>query len=246
MDDTAAANTVWKATLGPFDRERITVDTIGGYHLGFPGQYHDQETGFAYNINRDYDPSTGRYLQPDPIGLMGGANRYGYAGQSPVMMVDSLGLAACYVLFPDYPIQYAEGRRSTWLGGHAGILTYDDNGFTRYYEFGRYGPHESGIIGARRPADEGNVKNRAVPNLAIGKDGRATASSLQNLRDALSRTAGQGTPTELECDEEADESLVEEFVLTTANNPARDPYSWNPLSPNHCRSFAEDALEAGQ
>jgi RHS repeat-associated protein len=68
VDDTAAANTVWKATLGPFDRERITVDTIGGYHLGFPGQYHDQETGFAYNINRDYDPSTGRYLQPDPIG----------------------------------------------------------------------------------------------------------------------------------------------------------------------------------
>jgi RHS repeat-associated protein len=92
VDDTAAANTVWKATLGPFDRERITVDTIGGYHLGFPGQYHDQETGFAYNINRDYDPSTGRYLQPDPIGLMGGANRYGYAGQSPVMMVDPFGL----------------------------------------------------------------------------------------------------------------------------------------------------------
>jgi hypothetical protein len=33
----------------------------------------------------------GRYTQPDPIGLAGGANRYAYAGNSPLMAVDRDG-----------------------------------------------------------------------------------------------------------------------------------------------------------
>jgi len=160
--------------------------------------------------------------------------------------VDPLGLAACYVLFRDYPVQYAEGQTSTWLGGHAGILTYDENGVTRYYEFGRYSPRDQRIIGARRPQDDGNVRKQAIPNLTMGKDGRPSAASTQNLREALSVRAGQGTETELQCDEDADENLIEDFVRTFANDRSRDPYSWNPLFPNHCRSFAGDALESGQ
>ena len=57
-----------------------------------PGQYFDSETGLHQNYHRDYDPRTGRYLQPDPIGLAGGSNLYGYSNLNPITNIDPLGL----------------------------------------------------------------------------------------------------------------------------------------------------------
>jgi RHS repeat-associated protein len=62
------------------------------FNLRFAGQYEDTESGYHYNWHRYYDPSTGRYLTPDPIGLAGGLNGYGYAGQDPMGAVDPWGL----------------------------------------------------------------------------------------------------------------------------------------------------------
>ncbi len=42
---------------------------------------------------RYYNPQTGRYLRPDPTGLAGGINLYGYAAQNPINYIDPLGLA---------------------------------------------------------------------------------------------------------------------------------------------------------
>jgi RHS repeat-associated protein len=60
--------------------------------LRFPGQYADDETGLHYNHHRYYDPVTGRYLSPDPLGLLPAPNPHAYI-DNPCILADPLGLA---------------------------------------------------------------------------------------------------------------------------------------------------------
>jgi RHS repeat-associated protein len=60
--------------------------------LRFAGQYHDPETGLHYNYARYYDPATGHYLSPDPLGLGPDPNPRSYVG-NPWDQTDPLGLA---------------------------------------------------------------------------------------------------------------------------------------------------------
>jgi RHS repeat-associated protein len=77
----------------PFgEKKSITSDNSLTYNARFPGQQYDAETGLHYNGFRDYDPSSGRYVESDPIGLQGGLNSYAYVKNNPILFIDKKGL----------------------------------------------------------------------------------------------------------------------------------------------------------
>ncbi|UQZ12955.1 hypothetical protein M8G38_05105 [Providencia stuartii] len=59
-------------------------------NLRYAGQYFDNETGLHFNTFRFYDPQIGRFIMPDPIGLLGGINLYQYA-PNPLGWIDPWG-----------------------------------------------------------------------------------------------------------------------------------------------------------
>jgi RHS repeat-associated protein len=82
---------VWQADYNPFGGVySITGSAIN--NLRFPGQYFPMEDGLHYNWYRHYDPSIGRYVQPDPLGFIDGPGIYEYAHSTPLMKTDSRGL----------------------------------------------------------------------------------------------------------------------------------------------------------
>ncbi len=58
--------------------------------LRYAGQYADDSTGLHYNTFRFYDPDVGRFINQDPIGLLGGDNLYQYAS-NPTGLIDPWG-----------------------------------------------------------------------------------------------------------------------------------------------------------
>ena len=88
-DDTGTI--AWKAVYTPFGEAVASITTVEN-PFRFPGQYYDQETGLHYNYFRYYNPQTGRYITPDPIGLEGGINLFAYVGNNPMYWIDPWGL----------------------------------------------------------------------------------------------------------------------------------------------------------
>ncbi|WP_229188154.1 RHS repeat-associated core domain-containing protein [Bradyrhizobium oropedii] len=89
MTDASQA-VVWDAQYWPFGEVRLITGSASN-NLRFPGQYFLVESGLHYNWYRHYDPTIGRYVQPDHLGFIDGPNVFQYASGNPVNYADPRG-----------------------------------------------------------------------------------------------------------------------------------------------------------
>jgi len=125
MTDTAAT-IVWQAAYLPFGPVYSITGTAANDNR-FPGQWYQLESGLSYNWHRHYDPSLGRYTQPDPLGLVDGPSRYAYVSSDPMQMVDPRGEETII-------IKWSPADKK---GGRWGHISANINGKT--YSFGPEG-----------------------------------------------------------------------------------------------------------
>jgi RHS repeat-associated protein len=104
------------------------------YNLRYPGQLFDGQAGLHQNYFRDYSPAIGRYVESDPIGLMGGLNTYGYVGANPISSVDPYGLDVLMCKQPAFgwmPVNHQwikTDSREAGMGGTRGNVPGNQSG----------------------------------------------------------------------------------------------------------------------
>ncbi|KAF4516232.1 hypothetical protein B566_EDAN000472 [Ephemera danica] len=98
-DETGAVKTTY--TYSPFGET-----TVAGTPSANPFQYAGREndgTGLYHYRMRYYSPQMHRFIQEDPIGLMGGINMYAYVRNTPTRFIDPFGLDKQEKSNDDYP-----------------------------------------------------------------------------------------------------------------------------------------------
>lgn len=89
----------WKGTSEAFGKVILNTNNTIIMNLRFPGQYFDIETNTHYNGFRNYNPTTSRYIQRDPLGLNAGINLYAYTYNNPLRYNDPYGLLSMDTIF---------------------------------------------------------------------------------------------------------------------------------------------------
>ncbi|MFJ6566912.1 DUF6531 domain-containing protein [Streptomyces sp. NPDC091292] len=91
---TETGEVAWRATPTLWGLTAWDAPGDTATPLRFPGQYDDPESGLHYNYFRHYDPATGSYVSPDPLGMDAGPNSRAYV-INPLLWIDYLGLLTC-------------------------------------------------------------------------------------------------------------------------------------------------------
>ena len=124
----------------------------------FSGQRFDASTGLYAYAKRNYDPATGRWLTPDPLGFADGSNLYAYVHNNPLIYIDPYGLSTFSIN------QFCQGfgrgflDDTTWGASSYALGEYECNDWASRFGYGvgtaaslgaglYYGGTEAKIIG---------------------------------------------------------------------------------------------------
>ena len=127
------------------------------------------------NYFRDYDPAVGRYIESDPIGLMGGSySTYSYVNSNPISYIDPRGLA----------------RSSSCPTCNQSYLDCLANCIRTYDPFNNYGKAGLYALGGPFPKAWFPVPNIGSPYMSLPSYlglGQGTAASGANLLRIIGR-----------------------------------------------------------
>ncbi|HEV2635378.1 MAG TPA: DUF6531 domain-containing protein [Actinocrinis sp.] len=161
----------WHTNTSLWGRTVTAPGSTAHCPLRFPGQYHDDETGLHYNLNRYYDPATASYTSPDPLGLVPSPNGHAYVG-NPLTWSDPLGLAPydihASVAYQDYVTK----------GAHLHI----DNREVRIFP-----DHEGGVGAAPLTVNNVTASRKDVSTVltALQEDPALRADTISKFRSAM-------------------------------------------------------------
>ena len=174
---------VWEAVWQPWG-EAHSINGSVALDLRLPGQWFQIEAGLHYNWHRHYDPSIGRYTQPDPLGFVDGPSVYGYAKAAPQQLVDPGGRQVAIPL----PTLAAICAANPWACG-AAVLGTGAYMCYRAIRGGRGRAYDRCIAAANGSTDDWQAFCDSIPSIvrgnvagndsAIGECNRKTLESRQ-------------------------------------------------------------------
>jgi RHS repeat-associated protein len=126
------------------DREEYTpfgessFGGLGGKRYRFTGKERDEESGLCYHGARHYAPWLLRWISCDPLGLADGINRYVYAHDNPMTLVDGKGTQAetptplHATASPPPPLDSTLGTGATLGASQAGSVRPQEEDYARF------------------------------------------------------------------------------------------------------------------
>lgn len=191
-----------RGVYGPGD-QALSVSGVG-VGEGFQGRpYLVASFGNAnlYDFRaRSYLPFAGRFVEQDPVGLLGGLNAYAFVGSSPLKYLDPFGLAP-------QQMNVADGVRRSWIGPDTQSRTFGRGLIDRLLTFMNSLPPGTGQP-TYLPMSE---SQQSALNRWIAVQPEDPRLFQAKLRDFVRTTSGLGP--------------LEEGLSRISIDPS-DPYAW--------------------